>query len=419
MNVPTLKIAIFCIVAFVSGCTQHHAIKSPDNPSDRFFGTPKEHGYNVVQEQPAHGMIDTNLDCTPSHFKHAPAHYRVDSVIKSTARPIVDPRQRSEIFNGDLTLSPGDLIQVEIENGEGFSGRYILSSKGKVNLPYMKAISLQGFTVFQAAEKIELALIKAEMFQPATISTHVQVLEWAEIDVLVTGAVFEPGRKRINQKFKERHIEEKMAAYGDYSSSRFISEALRSAAGVRPDAKIDQVILVRNGWQVELDLSGIFTGQPVNDVPLIAGDQVIVPTSGCFQRHLVRPSHITPKGFRVFMSNLIDSAASNANAAVGRYSTNLPYGTRLLQAAVSANCVGGKQWTNAPRKVLLASTNPITGRYQVVERSVESLMREAHDEYQNPFLMPNDAVACYDSDVTNLRDVANFVMDLINPIKAL
>lgn len=414
-----LKLAALCVSVSLGACTQHHALKSPTNPSEKFYGNILEQGEVVAHELPAMTGYRADLDCSPSHFEHAPVHYRVDRLLKTKANPVIDPRDRERHFNGDLTLSPGDMLELFIENGEGFNGRYILNAQGNVNIPYLKAINLLGLDVYQAAEKIEMALIKAEMFQPATISTSVQVLEWAEIDVVVTGAVFEPGRKRINQKFKERHINEKMAAYGDYSSTRFLSEALRAASGVRPDAKLDQVILIRNGWQVEVDMSGILSGDQVNDIPLIAGDQVVVPTTGCFQRHLVRPSQITPKGFRVFMSNLIDSAMSNSNAAVGRYATSLPYGSRLLQAAVSANCVGGKQWTNAPRKIVLASTNPITGQYQVVERSVEELMRQAHNEVQNPYLMPNDAVACYDSDVTNLRDVANFVMDILNPIRAL
>jgi polysaccharide export outer membrane protein len=119
------------------------------------------------------------------------------------------------------------------------------------------------------------------------------------------------------------------------------------------------------------------------------------------------------------MSNLIDSAQNNASAAVGRYATNLPYGTRLLQAAVSANCVGGKEWTNAPRKVMLASINPITNETQVIERSVEQLMRYANRDDINPYVMPNDAIACYDSGVTNLRDVARTIVDLLIPFTLL
>lgn len=407
------------VMAALSACTQHHALKTPENPSQKLYGTISESGEYVSHEQPEILSYASDLDCSNSPYEYAAMHYRVDKRLSTGVKHVLDHRQRDRLFNSDLTLSPGDMIELRIENGDGFSGRYILNPQGMVNIPYLKSISLLGMNVYQAAEKIEMALVKAEMFQPATISTNVQVLEWAEIDIVVTGAVFEPGRKRINQKFKERHVGEKMAAFGDYSSTRFLSEALRAASGVRPDAKLDQVILIRNGWQVEVDMGGIISGQHVDDIPLIAGDQVIVPTTGCFQKHLVRPSQITPKGFRVFMSNLIDSSMSNANAAVGRYSTSLPYGARLLQAAVSANCVGGKEWTNAPRKVILASTNPITGRYQVIERSVEALMREAHNEQQNPYLMPNDAVACYDSDATNIRDIANFMSDIISPLKLL
>jgi hypothetical protein len=119
------------------------------------------------------------------------------------------------------------------------------------------------------------------------------------------------------------------------------------------------------------------------------------------------------------MSNLIDSAGDNSSAAVGQYSTSLPYGTRLLQAAVSANCVGGKDWTNAPRRVVLSSKNPITGETQVIERSVEDLMTMPNKAQINPYLMPNDAVACYDSTITNYRDIAKTLAEIIVPFKLL
>jgi polysaccharide export outer membrane protein len=165
-------------------------------------------------------------------------------------------------------------------------------------------------------------------------------------------------------------------------------------------------------------MTGVLTGLPVKDLALVSGDQIIVPTSGCFQPHLVRPSQITPKGFRVFMSNLIEPSQSNANAAVGSFSSSLPYGSRLLQAAVSANCIGGKQMTNAPRTVILASKNPLTGEVQVLKRSVEVLMRNPQAADINPYMMPNDAIACYDSATSNVRDIARALSEIISPFKA-
>jgi polysaccharide biosynthesis/export protein len=406
-------------LALVSACTQHHALKSPANPSDKFYGNIDENGERVKHQANPSELFATDLDCSDVSERYANVHYRVDKVIDGLAKPLPSRSMQRSLISGELSLSPGDLLELHIENGEGFNGRYIISAKGALNIPYVKPINVRGLDVYEAAEKIELSLVRAELFQPSTIAINLQVLEWAEIDVMVSGAVFSPGRQYINQKKGSLEAPEKLRAHGDFSSSRYLSEALRAASGIRPDAKIDQIILIRNGWQYEVDMSGVLTGATVNDVPLIAGDQVVVPTTGCFQKHLARPSQITPKGFRVFMSNLIDSAASNSSAGVGSFSTSLPYGSRLLQAAISANCVGGKQWTNAPRKVVLASTNPVTGRYQVVERSVEDLLRQAHDETQNPYLLPNDSVACYDSDITNVRDMAGFMLDMLLPIKLL
>jgi hypothetical protein len=119
---------------------------------------------------------------------------------------------------------------------------------------------------------------------------------------------------------------------------------------------------------------------------------------------------------RVFMSNLTQPAASNNAANVESYATNLPYGTRLLQAAASANCMGGADSTNARRSIVLISLNPLTNQTEVIERSVEELIKNANREDQNPFLLPNDAVACYDSGVTNLREVARTLGEVLGPL---
>ncbi len=128
---------------------------------------------------------------------------------------------------------------------------------------------------------------------------------------------------------------------------------------------------------------------------------------------------ITPKGMRVFLSNLSETASNNANAAVGRFSSNLPYGARLLHAAASANCMGGASLSNSARKIVLASRNPFTGKTQVWERSIEELLRHPDRDTLNPYLMPNDAVACYDSDISNARSLARSILDILSPIKLL
>jgi protein involved in polysaccharide export with SLBB domain len=363
--------------------------------------------------------FSSNSECSELASMNLDYHYRADKPLAATHTLIPGRQQMHDLFSDDLALSPGDMIELSLINGEGFEGRYIINPDGRIQLPLVKAIDAAGLSLEELAIQIELSLVRAQLFKPHTISVAVRVLQWAAIEVTVSGAVFEPGRVLINNKIPEQIMPERVAAFGDYTPSRYLSEALRSASGIRPDAKLDQIIVIRNGWQFEIDLSGVMSGSSVKDIPLISGDRIIVPTTGCFQSHLARPSQITPKGFRVFMSNVTRPVEGNAAAAVGQFSSSLPYGTRLLQAAVSANCVGGVSWTSAPRKVMLASKNPISGQTEVIERSIENLLRQPQHDDMNPYLMPNDAIACYDSDVTNFRDVAKSIIEIITPFKLL
>lgn len=142
------------------------------------------------------------------------------------------------------------------------------------------------------------------------------------------------------------------------------------------------------------------------------GDQIHVTESPCFQSALVRPSQITPPGIRVFQSNLTVPASSNATSAIGAQSNSLPYGTRLLAGLVATNCVGGSLATNASRYGILISRNPKTRKTEVIQRSIEKLVLSADRDAINPYLMPDDAIACYDSAATDAHEIANLLQAL-------
>lgn len=418
-NYKLIPVLVALIAAIVTqGCARHSS-ENIDKSALRFYGNPTDNGDDFIHEEAPNSVYADGLSCSQFQNMGAALNYRTDKPINLNTTSMKASAKNDPILAQGLLLSPGDLVEVIIEDGEGFNGRYIVDNAGYVKLPIIGVVEAGGATINKLETKIELALIRAEIFQPDSAGVTIYVLNWSSIEVAVAGAVFQPGTVLINKKPVGIQNAEHLEAYGDYSTTRLLSEAIRAASGIRPDAKLDQIILIRKGWQVQIDMTGMLSGNLVNDYPLVAGDRVIVPSTGCFQAHLVRPSQITPKGFRVFMSNLIDSAGDNSSAGIGRFSTSLPYGTRLLQAAVSANCVGGKEWTNAPRRVVLSSRNPITGETQVIERSVEQLMTMPNKARINPYLMPNDAVACYDSDITNYRDIAKTLTDLIIPFKLL
>lgn len=319
-------------------------------------------------------------------------------------------------FDEPVLLSPGDLLRLEIVRGEGFEGDFVISPAGYLRLPHIGDIPAAGTTKNQLENSISRLLVSGGYFKSNFVQVSTSVLHWAPIQVSVSGAVFQSGDVLLNEKKADSDAALRLDAVGDFALQRRLSAALYASAGVRPDADIRNVVLIRNGRRRVFDMTGALDGGPNEDPLLVAGDRVHVPSRGCFQAALARPSRITPPGIRVFMSNLTSPSRSNANSAIGDYATQLPYGTRFLQGLVSANCVGGIQATNARRWAVLISRNPMTGESEVVARSIEDLVRRADRDDFNPVLLPNDALACYDSHVTNVRDVLAMVSETAAPV---
>jgi hypothetical protein len=89
-----------------------------------------------------------------------------------------------------------------------------------------------------------------------------------------------------------------------------------------------------------------------------------------------------------------------------------------MQAVIDSNCVGGSRSTNANRSSVLFSRNPITGVSAVIERDIEKLLRRANRDDYDPYLLPGDSLACYDSSVTNITEIGR-VLGVIGAVTFL
>ena len=315
-----------------------------------------------------------------------------------------------------LTLfSPGDRLNVWIEDGEEFNGDYVVEADGAIHLPYTPAVAAAGKSRHEVERILASFLVDEGLFRKDLLKLAVRAVQLGPIDVEVRGAVFNPGRVLVNQISADDKQDAVLDRFGDTPMERRVSSALRSAGGVRPDADLTQVRLVRSGVAFTLDIRGILSGSPSNDPFLAAGDQLELPSKDCFEAELVQPSSVTPDGIRVFMSNLTVPGRGNAPSAVGKFAQSMPYGSRLLHAAVSANCVGGSLASNARRHIVLISENRRDGTTEVVQYPIEALVRDGDRDQFNPYLMPDDAVACYDSAVTDVREVASTVLSILAP----
>lgn len=359
-------------------------------------------GAQYQREQRLAGTVSQPV-CLPASAPFGLDSFRKVDVAAFTAMPDV--------------LAPGDRLRLVVSGDKDvLTGSYVVGANGRLVVTDVADLAASG----QVRQAVEIALRGRLLAQGLVrnISNNVRLqLEVAgAVPVSVEGAVFEPGNVRAGERGPDDKASAlSNAAGGDFNAGRSLSTALRAAGGLRPDAAAGSVYLIRGDRYAVIDVWPAFGGSGAVDPQLAAGDRIVVPSAGCFQPELARPSSVTAPGIRVYMSNLSRPAASNASSAIGKESTSLPYGTRLLQGLVSANCVGGSA-LNAGRRAVLISRNPINGKSIAIERSVESLVRNADRDDANPYLMPNDAIACYDSTAMSVVDVIGLMGNLLGPV---
>jgi len=327
------------------------------------------------------------------------------------------PRNRLEPFGGELPISAGDQLTIKIAGDEDWDGVYEVSIGGGINIPLLGRQAVAGLTIPAIKAILEDELVDKQLVRKSAVAVDASVVEWSPIDVFVRGSVFNKGRVSVNFPNPDYVLLRPERDSGDDGQGRLLSYALQAAGGVRPDADLSNIQILRHGKTIPVDLSGLVHGELVRDMPLVSGDEIVVGSTGRFDSSLVTPTQLTPPGIRVFLSNA--TAPVLGTPELTDEQTAIPYGTRMVQAITSINCIGGTQSVNADRRVVHITKDHLTNELAVVERTVNRVLREINTLDSNPFLMPGDAIACYDSNVHNIREVARVFNDLLSPFVAL
>lgn len=347
------------------------------------------------------------------------AENQSESFHRTVAKQEIEVQQTAvmSVERSDTLICPGDGLKLSVLDAEELDGLYTITAQGQLELPFIDSIQVAGLTSVQVIKELETILVSHQWFYQGFARVSASIVRLAPVQVSVMGAVFNPGRVTVNQRPLDTPEQTIDQSAGDHELGRDLTAALRAVGGIRPDAKLDEIYLQRAGTTYRFDLSALLDGDDMAFTPaLMAGDQIYVASTGHENVRLIRTSQITPPGMRVFMSNLTAPAMDNANSAIGNDSTRLPYGVTLLESAVAANCIGGAQSTNAARSVVLITRHYGDQSPVIIERKIDDLLGHAADTGVNPYLMPNDAIACYDSKFTNFRDVARGFSEILAPI---
>ena len=350
------------------------------------------------------------------------AFHRVVRLDNQTVTVFRTLRQQNFITANDDEMSTprfsrGDWVKMRIHAMPELDGVYQVNASGEIEFPFSGAFFAVGLDRDSLIRKMQLSLMENGWFRDDQTLVDLSLVRPSSIQVTVFGAVFNQGQITINGQPATKPEDTVQHETGGYTAGRNLASALRAAGGVRPDADLHTIILKRQGHYYLVDISNLIDGIQFSALPtLIQGDEIYVASRGEENVDLIRPSPITPPGMRVLMSNLTAPALSNALSAIGSDATRLVYGASLLDAAVSANCVGGTHNANASRSVLLITRHHGSSQQIVIRRSINQLLANASDYAVNPYVMPDDGVACYDSRFTNIRDVARGIGELFGPI---
>lgn len=404
---PSLKtlaaVAAASLALLAGACAKAHL---PDNATQKLYG-PEKAG---VGADPFHGRGRKQRSIEETYCPPPGTALYLEG--KAATKP-------SGASAMTMRYSPGDRFNIQLPGSPEFNGDYVVNADGRVILPFAGELPAVGLTNAELTSAVERALVKAQLFLPGQFRVSVRPVLYASVNVSISGAVYLPGRVNIGAVKDADKGEKALAKFGDSPADRFLASAFKAGGGVRPDADLTNVKLVRNGKVTRLNWNGAIAGAPVDDLALIEGDHIEVGESRCFQSALMRPSQITPQSIRVFISNLTAPAFSNAASDTAKNVASLPYGTRLLAGAVAANCVGGSLASNAHRYVVLISRNPKTHQTEVIQRRVEELVTSPDRDQINPYLLPDDSIACYDSAVTDMREVGTTIGIMLSPAGTL
>jgi polysaccharide export outer membrane protein len=155
-------------------------------------------------------------------------------------------------------LGAGDVIQVRVYNQDGMSARAKVRTDGKITLPFLNDVQVEGYTPNVLAEQLETRL-KDFVNRPVVT---VSVEEQRHIQVPVVGEVSKSG-------------------IIDIPADSGMLQALATAGGLSEMAHTDRIFVLRNDGsqasRIRFDYKKILHAVPPESTFRIrAGDQIVV-----------------------------------------------------------------------------------------------------------------------------------------------
>ena len=209
-----------------------------------------------------------------------------------------------EQYVSEYKIGPKDLLEITVIGFEDLNRRYRVSEEGKITLPYLGDVEVQGLSRSELEKKLA-ELLKEKYLEDPQVA--VLIAEYESRKVFLIGAVTTPGPYELMGRLT-------------------LLKILSQAGGLTADAG-NEIIVMRqmpDGTKTSLKISVddlILKGDASLDIPLQADDIVTIPVDRTIQIYVTGQVR-TPGALSVRRSNIptLLRAIAQAGGVAGRAS---------------------------------------------------------------------------------------------------
>lgn len=159
----------------------------------------------------------------------------------------------------DYVMAPGDEIKVQVYGKESAQHSLVINREGILNYPQLGPIHVVGQTFAQLRDSLTQT-IKQKIIG---VDVAVSMGSMRTMQIYIVGEMAQPGAYNVN-------------------GLTTVTQALIAAGGIQESGSLRKVQLKRNGQLIqEIDMYQLLLkGNTQNDIRLLAGDTLFVPTKG-------------------------------------------------------------------------------------------------------------------------------------------
>ena len=309
-----------------------------------------------------------------TNWKHLLATESISEIDKLFSE--IKSNSEESSLESEYIIEGGDSLYIDFKDIENFSNIYPVNLEGKIVLPEIEQLYVEGLNLK------ELKFLLNNKFKKAIISPDISVSisTYRPVEVYISGAVKYPGLYLINPAIDLKTVPLKTP------QKPTVFLALQFTRGLLNNADLKNINIVRKnsisngGGKIKTSinlLSLVLNGDQSQNIRIFDGGSIFVPTSDILikdQILAVNKTNLNPREIKVFITGNV----------VRRGGFNLARGSTLNQA-ISAT--GGKKILSGRIEFIRFTDDGNTNK-----RVFNYDLKAKANSYKNPILMDGDIV---------------------------